>query len=226
MLANNLANATTAGFKADREFYSTYLAPEALDGPEGTLPVASPTIDNNYTDFTEGVSTPTGNPLDVSISGSGFFVVDSKGTRTYTRNGNFRLAPNGTMTTASGESVIGSDAKPIRLDPKQEIEIDGEGVIRQGQQPVARLLIVDFGDRTQLKKAGATYFRYSNPAQPPTAVSAHLEQGRLESANFQPAEAAVRLVSVMRQFEMLQRAMSLGMEMNRRAVEEVAKVRE
>ena len=90
---------------------------------------------------------------------------------------------------------------------------------------IGKLEIVDFTSTAGLSKQGANYFRVTDPAQKPVpATSTMVEQGSLESSNTGTAEAAVRLVSVMRQFEMLQRAVSLGGEMNRRAIEEVAKV--
>ncbi len=224
LLANNLANANTVGFKADREFYSTYLAPESLDGPEGTLPVQSPVVEKNWTDFQQGVMTATGSPLDVALAGPGFFILQSGSGPLYTRNGNFRLQPDGLLTGTTGEPVLDAERKTIRLDPKLPVQIDEGGVIRQGAAVAARLAVIDFEDRSQLQKAGAAVFRYSQTGPPPKPSSSKVEQGRLEAANFQPAESAVRLVNVMRQFEMLQRAIALGSEMNRRAIEEVAKL--
>jgi flagellar basal-body rod protein FlgF len=226
MLANNLANATTTGFKADREFYSTYLSVESLDGPTGTLPMQTPVIEKNWTDFSQGINAPTGSSLDVALDGHGFFVLRTDSGPLYTRSGNFRIQPDGTLVAQSGALVMSKEDKPIKLDSKLPVDINDAGVIRQGGRAIANLAIVDFEDRSQLSKTGSTYFRYDKPSHPPIEAKAKVEQGRLEGANFQPAESAVRLVSVMRQFEMLQRAITLGSEMNRRAIEEVARVRE
>jgi flagellar basal-body rod protein FlgF len=224
LVANNLANANAAGFKADREFHNTYFAPEALDGPEGTLPAVSPTVDTNYVDFGQGITVSTGNPLDVALSGPGFFAVEGPQGRLYTRNGNFHLSTNGTLLTQSGESVLGIDGKPIRLDPQKTVQISSDGSIVQDGQTVGKLTVTDFDNRQGLRKAGLTYFRWDVPNSAPKTGKSSMEQGRLERANFEPADAAVRLVGIMRQFETLQRAISLGSEMNRHAVEEVAKV--
>ncbi len=224
LLANNLANASTAGFKADREFYSTYLSPESLQGPEGTLPVQAPVVEKNWTDFQQGVTTATGSPLDVALSGSGFFTLETPSGPVYTRSGNFHLTPDGRLTGPSGDPVLDTAGKPIRLDPKLSVTIDEGGAIRQAGGIVTRLAIVDFEDRAKLAKAGPAVFRYDNSLPPPRQAHPKVEQGRLESANFQPAESAVRLVHVLRQFEMLQRAIALGSEMNKRAIEEVAKI--
>ncbi|MCZ2148358.1 MAG: flagellar hook basal-body protein [Bryobacterales bacterium] len=226
MLANNLANATSSGFKADREYYSTYIAPEALDGPEDTLPAASPVIDKNWIDFAQGSLMPTGSSLDFSLRGAGFFVVESAGGPLYTRNGNFQINSGGVLMTQAGDSVRGADGKPIRLNPNQPVTLDDQGSIRQGGQVVGRFAIVDFEDKAGLTKAGTTYFRYGGMQKTSSPTGTRIEQGRLEATNYQPAEAAIRLVSVLRQFETLQRAITLGAEMNRRAVEDVARVKE
>lgn len=116
LLANNLANATTAGYKSDREFYSLYSSSEAsadaLQVPEGadTLPV----VESHWTDLAQGVLRPTGNSLDLAIDGSGFFTVKGPSGSLFTRNGNFQLSPDGTLVTADGYAVLASDGKPIR----------------------------------------------------------------------------------------------------------------
>ena len=90
---------------------------------------------------------------------------------------------------------------------------------------IGQLAVVDFTSTAGLAKQGSSYFRVADPSVRPTApAGTAVEQGKLEASNTGTADAAVRLISVMRQFEMLQKAVSLGAEMNRRAVEEVAKV--
>ncbi len=225
MLANNLANASTAGFKADREFYSNYFSPESLDGPADTLPAVAPVIEANWTDHAQGILTPTGKPLDLALSGKGFFAIDAPQGTLYTRNGNFLVSRDGFLVNQEGWKVRDRLGKPIRLDPAAAAEVDPSGVVRSQGQAVAQLVVFDFENPQQLRKAGSTYFSYQNADRPPVASQARVESGRLESANYQPAEAAVRLVSVMRQFEMLNRALTLGGEMNRHSVEDVASVR-
>jgi flagellar basal-body rod protein FlgF len=225
MLANNLANATSPGFKADREFYSTYFTDESLHGPGGSYPLTSPLIERNWTDYSQGPTVPTGGSLDFSLAGRGFFVVDTPQGPLYTRNGNFQLAKDGTVTTQQGMPVLGVDGKPIRFDPQREFQVDADGVFRQEGAVVGQLKIADFENTALLSKTESTYFRYADPSRV-VVGGGKVEQGRLEGANYSPAEAAVRLVNVMRQFEMLQRALNVGAEMGRRTIDEVAKVRE
>ena len=222
LLANNVANASTGGYKADREFYSLYVAPEAQDNdPNSTMPV----IQKPWVDLSQGDVHTTGSPLDVALTGKGFFSVQGPGGPLYTRNGNFRLAADGKLVTADGYPVQSSNGAPLTLQASRTFEIGSDGTVRQDGAVIGQLAVVDFTSSADLSKQGGNYFRTTDPAMRPSAQSGTIvEQGKLESSNSGPAEAAVRLIGVMRQFEMLQKAVALSNDMNRRAVEEVAKV--
>jgi flagellar basal-body rod protein FlgF len=228
MLANNLANAATAGFKLDRESYSLYVAPEALDPAlAGWSPAPSllPVIERHWTDFRQGALKPTGNPTDLAISGPGFFVVEGPRGPLYTRNGAFRLSPAGVLETGEGYAVRAVGGGRIRASGRGPIEISPQGEVRQGGQLLGRLEVLSFSRPEALSKVGHNYFRAADPGLRPAPASGYaIEQGKLESSNVAAAEAAVRLINILRQFEMLSRAAALGGEMNRRAVEELAKV--
>ena len=222
LVANNIANASTGGYKADREFYSLYVAPEA-DGndPISTMPV----IERPWVDHTQGVLRSTGNPLDVALAGKGFFAVNGPSGPLYTRNGNFRLAADGKLTTSDGYPLRDSLGAPLMLQATRPLEISSDGTVTQDGVVTGKLEIVDFTSTAGLSKQGGNYFRVNSPIARPRAPSGtSVEQGQLEASNTGPAEAAVRLVSVMRQFEMLQKAISLGNEMNKKVIDEVAKV--
>jgi flagellar basal-body rod protein FlgF len=97
--------------------------------------------------------------------------------------------------------------------------------VKQDGAVIGQLEVVDFTSTAGIAKQGSNYFRISDPSVRPTApLGTAVEQGKLESSNSGAAQAAVRLIGVMRQFEMMQKALTLGNEMNRRAIEEVAKV--
>ena len=225
MLANNIANASSPGFKVDREFYSLYLSAGSADSPEGTSPVTLPVVERQWTDFAQGSITPTANQSDLALSGKGFFVAASSSGPVYTRNGSFHLSAQGEIETQDGYNVQAQDGSAIQLDTTKPFEVAPDGMVRQDGQDVAQLAIVDLPDTTALVKQGRSYFRLdSSSLTPAPAAGAQVQQGKLETGNTQSAETAVRLVSVMREFEMLQRAMTIGNDMNKRAVEDVAKV--
>ncbi len=225
IIANNLANAGAPGFKADREFHSLYLSEEASASARGSDPMVEPVTERHWTDFAQGSLSTTDNPLNVAIGGKGFFSVDSPSGILFTRDGSFRMSAQGVLQTQEAYPIRGKDGKPIQVDPGKTLEIAPDGSIRQDGLDVAQLDVVDFADVHALSKHGQNYFQLSsNDLKPIAASNAEILQGKLESANFQPAESAVRLITVMRQFESLQKAISLGMDMNRKTIEDVARV--
>ncbi len=223
MLANNLANSGTGGFKLDREFYSLFSAADNdVDGETSTSTM--PMIRKQWTDFAQGTLTPTGNPLDLAISGQGFFVASGPGGNLYTRNGSFKVSPDSTLTTADGYPVLATDGTPIQFPTQGEVTIGADGTVSQGGQILAQLQLVDFTDRMSLKKMANSYFQSAPKQDPVPATGAEVHQGRIEGSNVAPAESAVRLVGVMRQFEMLQKAISVTADMDKKSLDEVARV--
>src|SRR6185312_465284 len=197
LLANNIANASTGGYKADREFYSLYVAPEA----EGASTVTMPVIQRPYTDLTQGALQATGNSLDVALSGKGFFAVQGPNGPLYTRNGNFRLANDGKIITGDGYPVRGTSGSPITISGNQPIEISSDGTVTQNGKMIGQLQLADFTSGG-LSKQGANYFRAADPSANVTAPQGTtVEQGKLEASNSGTAESSVRLISIMRQFE-------------------------
>lgn len=225
LLANNLANASAAGFKADGESYGLYLSPDAADSPAGTFPAILPVIENHWTDFSQGLLLATGNDTDLALSGKGFFVADAPSGRVYTRDGNFQVSLAGQLQTLDGYPIQGADGKPVVVDGTKSFEVVPDGTVRQNGQDVTRIAVVDFPDPTVLSKRRGTYFVNGvADKEPVAAAQVEIRQGRLEAANSESARSAARLVTVLRQFEALQKALTIGADMNRRAVEDVARV--
>jgi flagellar basal-body rod protein FlgF len=225
MLANNIANASAPGFKADREYYGLYVASEAADSPPDTRPVVSPVVERQWTDFTQGSLTPTDNPLDLALNGKGFFVAASGSGPVFTRDGSLRLSPSGQLQTLGGYAIQGQDGKPILLDPSKAVEITPGGLVRQDGQDISQIAVVDFLNPSALVKLGNNYFQSDVATMAPVpAPDTQVHQGRVEAANSQPVESTVKLINVLRQFETLQKALAIGTDMNKRAIEEVARI--
>jgi flagellar basal-body rod protein FlgF len=220
MLANNLANATTAGFKLDREFYGVFRGEANGDASASTLPV----IERPWIDFSQGLLQETGNPLNAALSGKGLFSVNGPSGPLYTRNGSFRLNSEGTLVTAEGYPARAVGGATIRSQNSGPIEIDRSGAVLEGGQLLGQLEIVECSDPSKLTKQGASYFRTSDSSVLSQAKDIDVQQGKLEASNVSSAESAARLVGVMRHFEMLQKAVTLAGDMNRKAVEEIAKI--
>ena len=221
LLANNIANASTGGYKADREFYSLYVGPEAQDDDAAnTMPV----IERQWTDLSQGSVHATGNALDMALSGSGFFTVQGPNGPLYTRNGNFHLASDGRLMSADGYPAQNANGTALTVVPSQPVEILGDGTVRQGGANVGQLALADFAAPSALAKQGNNYFVADPSAKPTVPASTSVAQGRLEDSNAGVAEGAVRLVAVMRQFEMMQKAVLMGDEMTKQSIEQLAKV--
>jgi flagellar basal-body rod protein FlgF len=222
MLANNLANVETGGYKADREFYSIYIGADATSDPQTGDLTSQPVIESHWTDLAQGVMRTTTNPLDFAIDGDGLFAVQTPNGVRYTRNGSFRISIAGVLAAADGNPVQAKGGGQIALQSADPIEVLPDGTVKQGDVSLGKLDLASF-DQSIFEKAGSNYFSAIGTATPKAAKGAVL-QGKLEQSNVGAAESAVRLVSIMRQFEMLQKAMNIGNELNRHAIEEVARV--
>jgi flagellar basal-body rod protein FlgF len=220
LLANNIANADTGGYKTDREFYSIYTSEAA--NANSTDPSQLPVIEKNYTDFSQGSLNATSNPLDFGIDGKGFFAVSAPGGTSYTRNGVFHLSSAGTIVNASGYSLLDTAGQPVTVNPSLPITVTADGNIMQSGQSLGQMGLADFA-QGDLVKQGNTMFRPANANVKPTPSSAQVLQGKTESSNVASSESTVRLVNVMRQFEMLQKAANIAGEMDRKSISEVAK---
>jgi flagellar basal body rod protein FlgG len=162
--------------------------------------------------------------MDLALSGKGFFVASTPTGPVYTRGGSLRFSLTGQLETLDGYAVQGSDGKPILLDSSKTIEVLPDGNVMQDGQQISRIAVVDFDDPKVLTKRGGNYFRSVSSTTPAPAPQAEVRQGQQEKANSDSAHSASRLVTILRQFEALQKALTIGADMNRRAVEEVAKI--
>jgi flagellar basal body rod protein FlgG len=222
LMANNLANSGTSGYKSDRAFYGLYTSPDADESSDvSTLPV----IERQWTDFSQGTLQSTGSPMDVALSGPGFLTVAGPGGDVYTRNGNLHTSPSGDLVNSEGFTVRGVGGGAIHLNSGASVEIATDGTVKQEGHTVGQLAVVNFKSTDSLKKMSGTCFQNTDPKNPPVAASnVQVQQGKLESSNVGVPEAAMGLVGVMRQFEMLQKAVSLGVEMDSKSIQEVARV--
>ncbi len=222
ILANNLANTSSSGYKADREMYSLYSAKDASGGQNAAA--QTPWIKSTWIDLTQGTLEPTGNPLDVALSGKGFLAARGASGTLYTRNGSLKITSKGELVGAEDRPILDSSGSPVRIDPRKPYEINAKGAVTQNGKTVAHLAVVEFSNPEALVKAGKSYFQSGSGNEAKPAIATEVHQGQLEESNAGPAEAAVRLVSVMRQFEMLQKAVSLSQDMDKQAVSEIARV--
>jgi flagellar basal-body rod protein FlgF len=220
-IANNLANASTPGYRSEHNVFSSVLA--ASGGSSFNDAVNNFGILSGTTlDRSQGALQKTGNNLDVAIQGSGFFVVQTATGNMYTRDGSFQVASTGQLTTATGDPVMG-DTGLISVLPGP-VSISPDGTISSKGAVAGRLKLVDFKPGTTLSSAGKTY--YSAPADSETpAVGSTVQQGALENSNVNPVASMVELITAQRTADMGQRALNMfSSEMDKTAAQELPKV--
>jgi flagellar basal body rod protein FlgG len=224
MLANNLANTSTPGYKKDSESYSLYLSDAVRESGGDADPVTAtlPVIEHNWNDFSQGPLDVTANPLDLALTGSGFFTLQGPNGPLYTRAGHFQLAADGTVTSPQGYPLLLNDGTALRVDSPQALQISSDGQVTQNGQTLGQLGIVSFGSSGQMARTAGAY--YASAGTPQAATNASVMQGSVEGSNVNAPESAVRLMDIMRQFEMLTKAVQINADMNSKATNEVARV--
>jgi flagellar basal-body rod protein FlgF len=226
ILANNIANSATPGYKADGESYDLYFGQNAWEGFNANRPAPGemPLVRTSWTNYAQGTLLQTGSPGDLAISGPGFFVVQGETKPLYTRNGQFRVTKQGALQTIDGYAALGTDGKPIQLDPAQPFQVNSSGQVTQRGTAIATLQVVVPDVPSSFTKHTGAYFQLTDDGKTMPASDAEIRQGTSESSNVDPTEASVKLVSAMRQFEMMQKAIRTAAEMGKESVEQVAKL--
>lgn len=215
ILTNNLANASTVGYKKEgstSEAFDEILTVKIRDASVGrrlVQPVGTNNpgvkVGENYTDFTQGSFRVTGNTYDLALAGEGFFAVEftnkAGDTSTmYTRAGQFTLDRDGYLRTDDGDYVLDQQNRRIRVNPLYESQIDANGTITQNGRTVARIQVADFEDYNYLEKYAETYYRPVEGARL-TEGTAEIKSGYLEMANVQIVSEMVNLISIARAYE-------------------------
>lgn len=223
---NNLANVNTNGFKKDRMAFESALKKGAnkLTPSAGSMTDAPPLIDYTIkTDFSQGIIRQTGNPLDISIEGDGFFVLNTPDGKRYTRQGNFHLDVNGRMLSADGYELQGSGG-PITIKGGM-VEINSKGEVYADGEQVGVIGVVDFPKPYKLKKAGSTMFAPEDKGvvEQPVAYP-RVSQGTIEGSNVQPLEEMVTLIETTRMYEQCVKTIQTFDQMANRAVNDLGKV--
>ena len=206
--ANNIANATTPGFKKDSVFIK-----ELDRASKAQMPRKSdwqtPMLDQIYTDYSSGSFDQTGNALDLAIEGEGFFVLegpDGEG-QVYTRNGNFTVDPNGYLVNSEGYRVMG-EGGPLEVGGGM-VNVSESGELIVGDVSVGRVQVVDFEDKSPLTKAGVSGFLAPEELQAIPAAGYSLRQGFLERSNINVIKEMVGMILTMRAFETNSKAVQI-----------------
>ncbi|MCH7527184.1 MAG: flagellar hook basal-body protein [Planctomycetes bacterium] len=219
VMANNLANVNTVGFKHDLAVIQERLIESKAGAGGGRF--AHGLLDNltggafvrpTIHTFEQGGLSKTSNPLDLAIEGDGFFVVRDAQTTQYTRDGRFTLNKEGELVMVAGQGrfrALDVQGIPIRLPDAngRRITVSGDGTIRMGDEEIAQIGLVDFDDRSQLTKVGGN--RYRNDASPTRPAAGTIRSEHVEQSTFNPIAGLAQMIEVSRAYELNARMLSL-----------------
>jgi flagellar basal body rod protein FlgG len=233
VIANNIANAETTGFKRDLALFQerrTELRERGLP-PGRSNPMlealgggvfASPTL----VDRTQGELESTGRGLDVAIVGPGYYQVRNGDKTNLTRDGRLSINQRGNLALENNENfeVLDPTGKPIAVDPRIPPNVDAQGVVTQNGKPVGRVAVVDVADPRQLVKSGGNMLAYADEKQIRPATGALLRSEFQERANLDPSTELTSLMEAQRQLEANANMIKYQDQMLAKLVNEVGKI--
>jgi flagellar basal-body rod protein FlgF len=231
VIANNMANLNTSGFKADGQIFQEYLMPVARsDRFSGADRRLSFVLDRaTWHDLSQGTVQQTGNPLDVAIDGNAFLAVQAPQGERYTRNGALQINGRGELVTSQGYRVVGENG-PILFQPgDRDIAISREGTItvreanNVAESQRGKLRLVGFAQPERLEKDGTTLFRPAGQA-PQAAPTAGVIQGSIEKSNVRSVVEMTRMIDVTRTYQAIAGMLQSEGDLRRAAIEKLAEV--
>lgn len=223
IVANNIANMNTNGFKAQNVRFEEYLMPVAeaslfSGNRDQTLSFVHDA--ESVRDFRPGAHQQTDAPLDVAINGPGWFTVETDQGVRYTRDGSFQLNTDGELITQRGDRVL-SDGAPITFSPEDtQIEIAQNGTITSVQGPRGRLTAVVFDNESLLKPIGVNL--YDGPDARPSENPVFL-QGILEKSNTESVTEITKLIDVTRTYESVSKMIKQLDDLREKAIQRLGR---
>ena len=232
VVANNIANVNTTGFKADRSVFEEYLMPVAREdnfvGRDRRLSYVQDRA--TFHDFSSGPSEQTKNPLDLAIDGGGFLVVQTAAGERYTRDGGLQINNQGQLVTARGDPVIGNSG-PIVFQPTDHdisIAADGNVTVVEGTGRVdsvrGKLRLVSFAQAQQLLKEGSNLYSAGEGGAPQADTTSRVRQGYIEKSNVNSVSEMSRMIEVSRTYTQISALLQQQSDLHRTAIEKLADV--
>lgn len=241
VIANNIANANTSGFKKDTMITESFpdVLMKRIGGSDykdiiAKAPIASKIgyigkmnhgvrVDEVFTNFEQGTFTSSGNPLDLALQGKGFFAVETPAGERYTRSGEFTLDSEGYITTKEGYKVLGQNGA-IQVEGKNLI-INEKGQVFSDENEIDTLKLVDFNDYTLLKKVGESLFTdASNQTANMKESDGLIQQGYVEGSNVNSVKSMVEMITMLRSYEANQKVIKTHDELLGKSVNEIGRV--
>lgn len=200
VVANNMANINTTGFKAENLLFEEYVMPVARDQNFPTINQPLSYVQDWATmhDMSGGAMVQTGNELDVALNGEGFFAVQTGAGERWTKSGAFQISNNGTLVNASGNPVLG-EGGPIQFGPEETgIQIAADGSVSSSAGPKDRLRLVEFANVQELTREGSNLYAGGTPV---AATNTRAMQGFVERSNVSGVSEMAEMIRVTRSYE-------------------------
>jgi flagellar basal-body rod protein FlgF len=231
VVANNVANVNTNGYKADKSLFQEYLRTGAReDNFIGSDRAVSFVLDRgSYRDFTQGPAEQTKNPLDVAIDGGGFLVVQTAAGERYTRDGGLQINNQGQLVTANGDAVLGTNGPIVFQPTDHDIAIASDGNIsvvegiNRTDSVRGKLRLVSFADAQQLLKEGSNLYSAGNAAAQPDTAS-RVRQGFVEKSNVSSVAEMSRMIEVTRTYTQIANMLQQQSDLHKSAIDKLADV--
>jgi len=220
VIANNIANASTPGYKRESSKFEEYVAHmKPAEGQTGTQQVSFVRGAGTVRDNSQGALNQTGAPFDLAIAGKGFFEVQTPQGLRYTRDGHFSLDANGQIVNSSGYPLQG-DGGAITITPDDgDIHIAPDGTVSGRTGQLAKVQVADFADESAMVKEGTNLYSTSQAAVAPAVID--IRQGALENSNVQPVIEISHMIEVMRAYEATATLTKSQQDMQMTAVEKL-----
>ena len=195
VIANNLANANTPGFRTERLQFSDWLSRQS-GGPT----IAYTQDRATWRDQQPGPLTHTGNPFDLALAGDGYFTVNTGRGPRLTRDGRFGPLPDGTLADGTGNPVLDTTGRPIQLAPTDtQVTVAGDGTISGPGGQIARVGVVRPDDPMKMQAEGNTLFQPQGGTTPVTSPG--VVQGAIEGSNVQGVMEITLMINDLREFQ-------------------------
>jgi len=229
VVANNIANINTTGYKADGSLFEEYLSSAArTDQNQGRVSFVRDR--GTWHNLSQGPVEQTGNPLNVAIDGNAFLVVQTARGERYTRNGALQINGTGELVTSEGDAVLG-DAGPIIFQPTDNqimISRDGTISVREGTSKTdsarGALRLVAFDNAQQLQKDGGGTFAAAGTAQPQPTKASRVLQGSIEKSNVRGVVEMTRMIEITRSYTQVAAMLQQQTEQSQQAINKLAEV--
>jgi flagellar basal-body rod protein FlgF len=224
IVANNIANANTTGFKVEDLMVHTEQAKPAKT-LDGKAPVKFVLDTGVARDFTQGALTKTDGDFDLAIDGKAFFKIQTAAGERYTRDGRFTTNPEGILVTQGGAQVLDEGGGAITIDPKLgPVTVGKDGIVSQGAVRVGKIALVRPDDMSSLAKDGDNLYRNTANTTLQPVTDAQVHQGMLEASNVNSVTEITKLIEIQRAYEGVAKMMDNTAELSRSAVERLGKL--